>query len=93
VAVETWELSCCALQPTVTHIHAPDRPFAHHRHHPPHPFTTAAAAPQQQGNARKAVLDFVGKESVDLLVIGMYKGACKRKGLGRRGNATTIYNR
>jgi hypothetical protein len=28
-----------------------------------------------------------------MLVIGMYKGACKRKGLGRRGNATTIYNR
>jgi hypothetical protein len=39
------------------------------------------------------VLDFVGKESVDLLIIGMYKGMCKRKGLGRRGNATTVYNR
>ncbi|GBF88643.1 hypothetical protein Rsub_01542 [Raphidocelis subcapitata] len=47
----------------------------------------------QAGNARRAVLDFVAKESVDLLVIGMYKGACKRKGLGRRGNATVVYNR
>lgn len=28
-----------------------------------------------------------------MLVIGMYKGSCKRKGLARRGNATTIYNR
>ncbi|KAI8470366.1 MAG: hypothetical protein J3K34DRAFT_521384 [Monoraphidium minutum] len=47
----------------------------------------------QQGNARKAVLDFAGKEGVDMLVIGMYKGSCKRKGLARRGNATVIYNR
>jgi hypothetical protein len=59
---------------------------------PPAPPLGCSVA-QQQGNARKAVLDFVAKESVDLLIIGMYKGMCKRKGLGRRGNATTIYNR
>lgn len=53
----------------------------------------ALHATPQGGNARKAVLDFVSKESVDMLVLGMYKGACKRKGLGRRGNATNIYNR
>ncbi|KIY91251.1 hypothetical protein MNEG_16713 [Monoraphidium neglectum] len=57
------------------------------------PHITTFNLPAGQGKGRKAVLDFVGKESVDLLVIGMYKGSCKRKGLARRGNATTIYNR
>jgi hypothetical protein len=48
---------------------------------------------QQQGMSRKAVLNFVAKESVDLLVIGMYKTAQGRKGLGVRGNAFAIANR
>lgn len=47
----------------------------------------------QQGNARKAVLDFVAKESVDMLIIGMYKQPIGRKGLALKGNATALYNR
>lgn len=46
-----------------------------------------------QGNARKSVLNFVAKESVDLLIIGMYKASTRRKGLGLKGNATVIARR
>lgn len=47
----------------------------------------------QQGNARKSVLSFVAKESVDLLIIGMYKSNSRRKGLAVRGNAVILSNR
>lgn len=53
----------------------------------PHPLQ------QQAGNARKAVLGFVAKEAVDLLVIGMYRPGMRRRGLALRGNAGTIANR
>jgi hypothetical protein len=47
----------------------------------------------QQGNARKSVLAFASKESVDLLIIGMYKPNTRRKGLAVRGNAVIVANR
>jgi hypothetical protein len=47
----------------------------------------------QQGNARKSVLTFASKESVDLLIIGMYKPNTRRKGLALRGNAVMVANR
>eukprot|EP00879_Flechtneria_rotunda_P008431 GHRR01008832.1.p1 GENE.GHRR01008832.1~~GHRR01008832.1.p1 ORF type:complete len:397 (+),score=195.01 GHRR01008832.1:1423-2613(+) len=47
----------------------------------------------QQGIARKSILSFVAKESVDLLIIGMYKPTTSRKGLALRGNAITMAHR
>ena len=47
----------------------------------------------QQGNARKSVLAFASKESVDLLIIGMYRPTTRRKGLAVRGNAAIVANR
>lgn len=61
----------------------------------PHVATFSLPAGAAGGAARRAVLDFVAKEGVDLLVVGMYKGAgaARRKGLARRGSAAAIYNR
>ncbi len=40
------------------------------------------------------MLSFVGQESVDLLVMGLYASLrTKRKGLAMRGNASALYNR
>lgn len=47
----------------------------------------------QQGNARKSVLAFASKESVDLLIVGMYRPNTRRKGLALRGNAVIVANR
>jgi hypothetical protein len=47
----------------------------------------------QQGNARKSVLAFASKESVDLLIIGMYRPNTRRKGLAVPGNAVMVANR
>eukprot|EP00878_Enallax_costatus_P003320 GHUV01003526.1.p1 GENE.GHUV01003526.1~~GHUV01003526.1.p1 ORF type:complete len:452 (+),score=177.06 GHUV01003526.1:970-2325(+) len=57
------------------------------------PHITTFNLPQAQGNARRSVLNFVAKESVDLLIIGMYKPNTRRRGLALRGNAIIIANR
>jgi hypothetical protein len=38
------------------------------------------------------VLAFVAKESIDLLLIGVYKQPTRRKGLGLRNNAYAVCN-
>lgn len=56
----------------------------------------AVCAPQysqQQGNRCRSVLSFVAKESVDLLIIGLYKAHSRRKGLALKGNALTLASR
>jgi hypothetical protein len=39
------------------------------------------------------VLSFVAKESVDLLIIGLYKANSRRKGLALKGNALALASR
>jgi hypothetical protein len=48
---------------------------------------------QQQGNRCRSVLSFVAKESVDLLIIGLYKNNSRRKGLALKGNALALASR
>jgi hypothetical protein len=48
---------------------------------------------QQQGNRCRSVLSFVAKESVDLLIIGLYKANSRRKGLALKGNALALASR
>lgn len=60
----------------------------------PPPHTRTLLLPCPQGNACKAVLSFVERESVDILVLGMFKErATKRRGLGLRGNASKLWHR
>lgn len=48
---------------------------------------------QQQGNRCRSVLSFVAKESVDLLIIGLYRAHSRRKGLALKGNALALASR
>lgn len=62
---------------------------------PPRCVCVAAALQfsQQQGNRCRSVLSFVAKESVDLLIIGLYKNNSRRKGLALKGNALALASR